>query len=73
MWMSIPQGAKYAHCETTAFRALVMTGEIPSYRSLSSTRSMVSSEDIDAYVRAQGPLPTLPSPACVPARGKAVA
>lgn len=73
MWMSVNQGARYAHCAKDAFRSLVVTGRIPSYRSLSSERAMVSSEDIDEYVRAQGALPTLPPPDCVPARGKAVA
>lgn len=52
------------------FRAMVMQGIIPRYPSLNpnSSREVVSSEDIDAAIRARGAVPALPSPDCVPAR-----
>ena len=68
MWMSIAKGAKYACCDSVTFRAMVMQGIIPRYPSLnpSSSREVVSSEDIDAAIRARGAMPALPSPDCVP-------
>lgn len=70
MWMSIAKGAKYACCDSVTFRAMVMQGVIPRYHSLNptSSREVVSSEDIDAAIRARGAMPALPSPDCVPAR-----
>lgn len=70
MWMSIAKGAKYACCDSVTFRAMVMQGVIPRYRSLNptSSREVVSSEDIDAAIRARGAMPALPSPDCVPVR-----
>lgn len=70
MWMSIAKGAKYACCDSVTFRAMVMQGVILRYHSLnpSSSREVVSSEDIDAAIRARGAMPALPSPDCVPAR-----
>lgn len=70
MWMSIAKGAKYACCDSVTFRAMVMQGVIPRYHSLnpSSSREVVSSEDIDAAIRARGAMPALPSPDCVPVR-----
>lgn len=70
MWMSIAKGAKYACCDSVTFRAMVMQGVIPRYHSLNptSSREVVSSEDIDAVIRARGAMPALPSPDCVPAR-----
>lgn len=70
MWMSIAKGAKYACCDSITFRAMVMQGIIPRYPSLNpkSSREVVSSEDIDAAIRARGAAPTLPSPDCVPPR-----
>lgn len=49
---------------------MVMQGIIPRYPSLNpnSSREVVSSEDIDAAIRARGAVPALPSPDCVPAR-----
>lgn len=75
MWMSIPQGARYAHCNQGVFRSMVMTGKIPRYPALNpgSCREVVRSEDIDAAIMARGAVEPLPSPDCVPARGKAVA
>lgn len=70
MWMSIAKGAKYACCDSVTFRAMVMQGVIPRYHSLNptSSREVVSSEDIDAAIRARGAMPALPSPDCVPTR-----
>lgn len=70
MWMSIAKGAKYACCDSVTFRAMVMQGVIPRYHSLNptSSREVVSSEDIDAAIRARGAMPALPSPNCVPPR-----
>lgn len=70
MWMSIAKGARYACCDNVTFRAMVMQGVIPRYPSLNpnSSREVVSSEDIDAAIRARGAAPALPSPDCVPAR-----
>lgn len=70
MWMSIAKGAKYACCDSVTFRAMVMQGVIPRYHSLNptSSREVVSSEDIDAAIRARGAMPALPTPDCVPAR-----
>lgn len=70
MWMSIAKGAKYACCDSVTFRAMVMQGVIPRYHSLNptSSREVVSSEDIDAAIRARGAAPALPSPDCVPPR-----
>lgn len=70
MWMSIAKGAKYACCDSVTFRAMVMQGVIPRYHSLNptSSREVVSSEDIDAAIRARGAMPALPSPDCVPPR-----
>lgn len=70
MWMSIAKGAKYACCDSVTFRAMVMQGVIPRYHSLNptSSREVVSSEDIDAAIRARGAMPALPSPDCVPVR-----
>lgn len=70
MWMSIAKGAKYACCDSVTFRAMVMQGVIPRYHSLNptSSREVVSSEDIDAVIRARGAMPALPSPDCVPVR-----
>lgn len=70
MWMSIAKGAKYACCDSVTFRAMVMQGVIPRYHSLNpnSSREVVSSEDIDAAIRAHGAMPALPSPDCVPPR-----
>lgn len=70
MWMSIAKGAKYACCDSVTFRAMVMQGVIPRYHSLNptSSRVVVSSEDIDAAIRARGAMPALPSPDCVPVR-----
>lgn len=47
-----------------------LQGIIPRYPSLNpnSSREVVSSEDIDAAIRARGAAPALPSPDCVPAR-----
>jgi hypothetical protein len=49
---------------------MVMQGVIPRYHSLNptSSREVVSSEDIDAAIRARGAMPALPSPDCVPVR-----
>ena len=54
MWMSIAKGARYACCDSVTFRAMVMQGVIPRYPSLNpnSSREVVSSEDIDAAIRA---------------------
>ena len=70
MWMSIAKGAKYVCCDSVTFRAMVMQGVIPRYHSLNptSSREVVSSEDIDAAIRARGAMPALPSPDCVPPR-----
>lgn len=70
MWMSIAKGARYACCGNVTFRAMVMQGIIPRYPSLNpnSSREVVSSEDIDAAIRARGAMPALPSPDCVPPR-----
>lgn len=70
MWMSIAKGARYACCDSTTFRAMVMQGEIPRYPLLNpnSSREVVSSEDIDAAIKARGAKQALPSPDCVPAR-----
>lgn len=70
MWMSIAKGAKYACCDSVTFRAMVMQGVIPRYHSLNpnSSREVVSSEDIDAAIRARGAMSALPSPDCVPPR-----
>lgn len=70
MWMSIAKGAKYACCDSVTFRAMVMQGVIPRYHSLNptSSREVVSSEDIDAAIRERGAMPALPSPDCVPPR-----
>lgn len=70
MWVSIAKGAKYACCDSVTFRAMVMQGVIPRYHSLNptSSREVVSSEDIDAAIRARGAMPALPSPDCVPVR-----
>lgn len=67
MWMSIAKGARYACCDNVTFRAMVMQGIIPRYPSLNpnSSREVVSSEDIDAAIKARG---AMPSPDCVPAR-----
>lgn len=70
MWMSIAKGARYACCDNVTFRAMVMQGVIPRYPSLNpnSSREVVSSEDIDAAIKARGAIPALPSPDCVPSR-----
>lgn len=70
MWMSIAKGAKNACCDSVTFRAMVMQGVIPRYHSLNptSSREVVSSEDIDAAIKARGAMPALPSPDCVPPR-----
>lgn len=76
MWMSIAKGARYACCDNVTFRAMVMQGVIPRYPSLNpnSSREVVSSEDIDAAIRARGAAPALPSPDCVsPRRPRRVA
>ena len=81
MWMSVLEAARYAHCGNDAFRALVAQGKIPSYPSLNGSKRghrVVSTEDVDAYVRSQGACEAVPGPDAVPARvrasyGKAVA
>ena len=50
-WLTIPQSARYVRMRDGAFRRLVKSGEIPSYRHGRTT--LVSAQDLDMWMRRQ--------------------
>ena len=50
-WLTIPQASRYVRMRDGAFRRLVKSGEIPSYRHGRTT--LVSASDLDMWMRRQ--------------------
>ena len=50
-WLTIQQSARYLHMREGAFRRLVRSGEILSYRHGRTT--LVSAQDLDMWMRRQ--------------------